>query len=146
WGNREILKEIALSQGQNQLNHATWECKHHVVFTPKYRKKLLFGQIRWHLGNSGNEFHGKLFRELAQRKECRIEEGPEVFGGRGDRVYEREELDLDCAECRTQVAQFSGPQGLGQGVLCCDDPWSAHDRLNARWAKALVALDVEITV
>ena len=32
----------------NHLNHATWECKYHVVFTPKYRKKLLFGQIRRH--------------------------------------------------------------------------------------------------
>jgi putative transposase len=29
----------------NHLNHATWECKYHVVFTPKYRKKLLFGKI-----------------------------------------------------------------------------------------------------
>ena len=28
----------------NHLNHATWECKYHVVFTPKYRKKLLFGK------------------------------------------------------------------------------------------------------
>ena len=28
----------------NRLNHATWECKYHVVFTPKYRKKLLFGK------------------------------------------------------------------------------------------------------
>jgi len=28
----------------NYLNHATWECKYHVVFTPKYRKKLLFRQ------------------------------------------------------------------------------------------------------
>ena len=46
----------------NHLNHATWECKYHVVFTPKYRKKLLFGQIRRHLGS--------VFRELAQRKEC----------------------------------------------------------------------------
>jgi putative transposase len=36
------------------------------VFTPKYRKKLLFGQIRWHLGT--------VF-ELARRKECKIEEG-----------------------------------------------------------------------
>jgi REP element-mobilizing transposase RayT len=35
-----------MSQGHNHLNHATWECKCHVVFTPKYRKKLLFGQIR----------------------------------------------------------------------------------------------------
>src|SRR5215475_5840140 len=40
-----------------------WECKYHVVFTPKYRKKMLFGQIRRHLG------------ELARRKECQIEEG-----------------------------------------------------------------------
>ena len=42
WGNREALKEIAMSQDQNHLNHATWECKYHVVFTPKYRKKLLW--------------------------------------------------------------------------------------------------------
>jgi hypothetical protein len=45
-GSREALREIAMSQDQNHLNHATWECKYHVVFTPKYRKKLLFGQIR----------------------------------------------------------------------------------------------------
>jgi putative transposase len=56
-----------MSQSHNHLNHTTWECKYHVVFTPKYRKKLLFGQIRRHLGS--------VFRELAQRKECQIEEG-----------------------------------------------------------------------
>ena len=66
-GNREALKEIAMSQGHNHLNHATWECKYHVVFTPKYRKKLLFGQIRQHLGT--------VFHDLARRKECQIEEG-----------------------------------------------------------------------
>jgi putative transposase len=56
-----------MSQDQNHLNHTTWECKYHVVFTPKYRKKLLFGQIRRHLGT--------VFHELARRKECKIEEG-----------------------------------------------------------------------
>ena len=56
-----------MSQDHNHLNHVTWECKYHVVFTPKYRKKLLFGQIRRHLGT--------VFRELAQRRECKIEEG-----------------------------------------------------------------------
>ena len=35
-----------MSQDHNHLNHATWECKYHVVFTPKYRKKLLFGKIK----------------------------------------------------------------------------------------------------
>ena len=28
-----------MSQNHNQLNHATWECKYHVVFTPMYRKE-----------------------------------------------------------------------------------------------------------
>ena len=56
-----------MSQDHNHLNHARWECKYHVVFTPKYRKKLLFGQIRRHLGT--------VFHELAKRKECKIEEG-----------------------------------------------------------------------
>jgi putative transposase len=56
-----------MSQGRNHLNHATWECKYHVVFTPKYRKKLLFGQIRQHMGT--------VFHELARRMECQIEEG-----------------------------------------------------------------------
>jgi len=55
-----------MSQNHNQLNDATWECKYHVVFTPKYRKKMLFGQIRRRLGT--------VFRELARRKECLIEE------------------------------------------------------------------------
>jgi REP-associated tyrosine transposase len=109
-----------MSQHYNRLNHATWECKYHVVFTPKYRKKLLFGLIRRQLGS--------VFRELARRKECQIEEGhlmpdhvhmliTEIFGGGGDRVSEGEELDLDCAETRTQAAQFSGPQILGEGLL-----------------------------
>jgi putative transposase len=56
-----------MSQDHNHLNHATWECKYHVVFTPKYRKKMLFGQIRRHLGS--------VFHKLARRKECQIEEG-----------------------------------------------------------------------
>jgi putative transposase len=56
-----------MSRDHNHLNHATWECKYHVVFTPKYRKKALFGQIRRHLGT--------VFHELARRKECQIEEG-----------------------------------------------------------------------
>ena len=54
-----------MPQDHNHLNHATWECMYHVVFTPKYRKKLLFGQIRRHLGT--------VFHELARRMECKID-------------------------------------------------------------------------
>ena len=51
----------------NHLNHSTWECKYHVVFTPKYRKKVLYGLIRKELKN--------VFHRLARQKECVIEEG-----------------------------------------------------------------------
>ena len=56
-----------MSQDHNHLNHSTWECKYHVVFTPKYRKRTLFEHIRRHLGT--------VFHDLARRKECKIEEG-----------------------------------------------------------------------
>lgn len=49
------------------LSHSKWECKYHVVFIPKRRRKTLYEQLRKHLG--------EVFRELAQRKDCRIEEG-----------------------------------------------------------------------
>ena len=49
------------------LNHTKWQCKYHVVFIPKYRKKVLYGELRRYLGS--------IFRRLAEQKECRIEEG-----------------------------------------------------------------------
>jgi putative transposase len=49
------------------LAHTKWECKYHVVFIPKCRKRVMFGQVKRHLG--------RVFHELAGHKECRIEEG-----------------------------------------------------------------------
>jgi putative transposase len=49
------------------LNHTRWDCKYHVVFIPKYRKKQIFGALRKHLG--------EIFHDLAKRKGCKIEEG-----------------------------------------------------------------------
>jgi len=49
------------------LSHTQWECKYHVVFIPKYRRKTLYYELRQHLG--------KIFHDLARQKECRIEEG-----------------------------------------------------------------------
>lgn len=56
-----------MTQAVNHLNHSTWECKYHVVFTPKYRKKALYGLIRRELGG--------VFHRLAKQKECVIEKG-----------------------------------------------------------------------
>ncbi len=49
------------------LNHTKWDCKYHVVFIPKCRRKTLYGQLREQLGD--------VFRALARHKESLIEEG-----------------------------------------------------------------------
>ena len=54
-------------QTYETLKHTTWDCKYHVVFIPKYRRKALYAQLRRDLG--------PVFRDLAQQKECKVEEG-----------------------------------------------------------------------
>jgi putative transposase len=49
------------------LSHTKWECKYHVVFIPKCRRKTRYSELRRHLG--------EVFRKLAEQKESRIEEG-----------------------------------------------------------------------
>jgi putative transposase len=50
-----------------RLQHTLWECKYHIVFIPKYRRKVLFTALRKELG--------PVLRELARRGGCRVEEG-----------------------------------------------------------------------
>ena len=49
------------------LNHSRWECKYHIVFIPKCRRKVLYGELRRYLGD--------VFHELAKHRESKIEEG-----------------------------------------------------------------------
>lgn len=49
------------------LNHSTWECKYHIVWIPKYRRKKLYENIRKDLSQE--------IKRLAQCKECKILEG-----------------------------------------------------------------------
>ena len=79
---------------QHHLNHATWDCKYHVVFISKHRKKAIFGKMKKNLG--------AVFLDLARRRQCRIEEGhlmtdhvhilvsipPKYLGCRGDRLHQ----------------------------------------------------------
>lgn len=56
-----------MSDSYQSLSHSKWNCKYHVVFVPKRRRKALFGKIRQQLG--------PILHELARQKECRIIEG-----------------------------------------------------------------------
>ena len=49
------------------LSHTKWDCKYHIVFIPKRRKKIIYGSLRQHLGD--------IFHELAGHKDVEILEG-----------------------------------------------------------------------
>lgn len=49
------------------LSHSRWDCKYHLVFVPKCRKKKIYGEIR--------EFLRRIFRELVSQKGCEIVSG-----------------------------------------------------------------------
>ena len=104
------------------LSHSKWECKYHVVFIPKCRRKTLYKELRQHLG--------EVFRRLAEQKQCRIEEGhlmpdhvhmmisippkyavSEVVG-----FHQRQECDPPCAGVRRAQAEFCGSALLGAGI------------------------------
>ena len=54
-------------KSESSLCHTTWDCKYHIVWIPKYRRKVLFGRIRVYLG--------EVFHELARQRESKILEG-----------------------------------------------------------------------
>src|SRR6266446_5947480 len=56
-----------MSDLYQSLAHSKWDCKYHVVFVPKRRRKVIFGYIRRQLGPG--------FHALAKQKECQIVEG-----------------------------------------------------------------------
>jgi putative transposase len=49
------------------MSHTKWQCKYHVIFIPKCRRKTMYGVMRKRLG--------EVFHQLARQKECEIEEG-----------------------------------------------------------------------
>ena len=51
----------------NSLSHTKWDCKYHIVFIPKCRRKVFYGKVRRNLG--------EVFHELAKQRGCRILDG-----------------------------------------------------------------------
>jgi putative transposase len=58
---------MTTTSSYESLSHSKWNCKYHVIFVPKFRKKVLYGKIR--------EFLARQFHELAVQKGCKIEKG-----------------------------------------------------------------------
>lgn len=58
---------MSTSEDYHSLAHSKWDCKYHLVFIPKGRKKKLYGDIRPRLG--------AIFHALAEQKDCKVLEG-----------------------------------------------------------------------
>ena len=52
------------------LSHVRWECKYHVVFIPKYRRKVIYGRLRSRIG--------RIFRDLCDQRGVELVEGHAV--------------------------------------------------------------------
>jgi putative transposase len=78
------------------LSHTKWDCKYHIVFIPKYRRKALYKELRRHLGD--------VFRSLPRQRESHIEEGHlmsdhvhmRVFCISPNKVYARIQTAMAC--------------------------------------------------
>ena len=101
----------SMSDVYQSLAHSKWDCKYHVVFVPKRRRKAIFGNIRRQLG--------PVFHALAKQKGCQILEafdaGPSAHvhydpaqtpSGFGDWILERKERDCHRAAFRKGAELF----------------------------------------
>ena len=50
----------------HSLSHTKWNCKYHIVFAPKYRRKVFYGEKRAEIG--------KILRELCNKRIMQLEE------------------------------------------------------------------------
>lgn len=48
----------------NSLSHTKWKCKYHIVFAPKYRRKIIYGELKVEIG--------KILRQLCEWKQIKI--------------------------------------------------------------------------
>ena len=109
--------------GYKRLTHSKYDCKYHVVFVPKGRKKTLFGKIRKYLKG--------VFHELARQKGCEIISGhmamdhvhmciwiPPKYCLRGDRVSEGQSAIAVARQFGDKQRNFNG-ENFGLADMPC---------------------------
>ncbi len=107
------------------LSHTRWDCKYHVVFIPKRRKKAIFGGLRKHLG--------EVFRDLARHKQAEVVEGhlmsdhvrmclsipPKIAVANVVGYMKGKSAIAIARRFMGRARNFTG-EVLGQGILCID--------------------------
>ena len=54
----------------DKLSHTSWKCKYHIVFAPKYRRQVIYNQIKKDIG--------KILRQLCELKKVEIKLNQEI--------------------------------------------------------------------
>ena len=63
---KKTKEESTTCDTMSSLSHTKWNCKYHIVFTPKYRRKIFYGQKRLEIG--------KILRDISDWKGVKIKE------------------------------------------------------------------------
>ena len=102
----------------HSLSHSKWNCKYHIVFAPKYRRQVVYGQLKVDIG--------KILRTLCEQKKVNIIEAEAC----PDHIHMLVEIPPNIS-----VAQFMGYL-KGKSTLMIYD---RHPELQSKWDKAFWA-------
>jgi len=53
---------------EERLSHTTWDCKYHLIWIPKYRKKLIYGELPKYVGEVIREVSIQIFAHSSTGK------------------------------------------------------------------------------
>ena len=112
-----------MKRSTDNLRHTRWECKYHVVFIPKYRKKSIYGlgekRVRAdHPGFSPAE-RERSGGGASDGRPCAhaVIDTTEVLGLRGGGVYQGQECHRDSSEFHGSREELCAAELLGEGIL-----------------------------
>ena len=112
-----------MKRSTDNLRHTRWECKYHMVFIPKYRKKSIYGWVIQRtradppgVGPAERERSGG---GASDGRPCShaVVDSTEVLGFRGGGVYQGQECHRDSGEFHGSREELYGAELLGEGIL-----------------------------
>ena len=108
--------------GYESLSHSKWECKYHVVFIAKCRRKTLYGSYVgiWEMysGNWPSKRKARSRKVIFAGSRAHVDlDPPEVRSVAGDRIYQGKERDPLCSCIRGEEAKLCRPTLLGEGIF-----------------------------
>lgn len=88
----------------NKISHTSWNCKYHVVFAPKYRRKAFYGSRRLEIGAILRKLCNWKGINIIEAEVCidhvhmLIEIPPQILSIRNNGLFEREKQPINLRE------------------------------------------------